>query len=387
LRGFQHRGCGGGSKTEAFGDQTMTGLKPHNTSVPMHGGQLRQVSERFLIPTSDLMDFSANINPDGHPPNVLSTLRSRLEDISVLSCYPDLEYASLKASIAKYCSLTTQNLAVANGFVPLLECAIRTFKIKRCVLPVPAFVEYRRSLTRCGVEIIPHVLTPSSDFQYDVHALINGEHDAIVLANPQNPSGVLNRRKVMLDLVESCADRNIKVFLDEAFIDYVPCESLTQDVKRLNNLIVFRSLTKFHGIPGLRVAYAAANQSLTKLLNENLAPWPITTLAALAAAAALKEESFAMITRQRNERRRNQLWTSLKRLDLQVYPSAANYLLFQVPGCPEPQTFWERMIVEHHLVLRNCSNYESLPTSHFRCAVRTDKENEALTCALAAVLG
>jgi threonine-phosphate decarboxylase len=37
-------------------------------AVPIHGGQLREVSERFNIPVSQLIDFSANINPDGPPP-------------------------------------------------------------------------------------------------------------------------------------------------------------------------------------------------------------------------------------------------------------------------------------------------------------------------------
>jgi threonine-phosphate decarboxylase len=356
------------------------------SEVPLHGGQLRQISECFSIQISDLIDFSANINPDGLPPGVLSTLRSGLEDLTVLTSYPDLENASLKDSIATYCSLTPQQLAVANGFVPLFECVLRSLKIKRCMLPVPGFLEYRRSLARCGVEIIPQPLTPASGFQYDAHALVHGDHDAILLANPQNPTGVLTPKDALLDLVRSCADRNIRVFLDEAFIDYAPNESLTQEVERLSNLVVFRSVTKFHGIPGLRVAYAAANQSLAKLLNENLPPWPITTLAALAATAALKDETFAVRTRERNEAGRTQLRLGLEGLGLCTYPSAGNYLLFRLPENTSPQTFWERMILEHHLVLRNCSNYEGLSGGHFRCAVRTVSENEVLVRAISKVL-
>lgn len=356
------------------------------SEVPLHGGQLRQISERFSIPISDLIDFSANINPDGLPPSVLPILRASLEDHSVLTSYPDLEDATLKKSIATYCALAPQHLMVANGFVPLFECALRTLNIKRCMIPVPAFVEYRRSLANCGVEIRPHYLTPVSGFQYDARYLVNGNHDAIVLANPQNPSGVLTHKEVLLDLVRGCADRNIKVFLDEAFIDYAPSGSLTQHVEQFSNLIVFRSVTKFHGMPGLRVAYAAANQSLAKLLNEKLPPWPITTLAALAATSALKDEAFAVSTRRRNEARRTQLMTGLKEQGLCLYPSAANYLLFQLPDSVSPQTFWERMILDHHLVLRNCSNYEGLPLGHFRCAVRTELENEALLRGISKVL-
>ncbi|MHB1745306.1 MAG: aminotransferase class I/II-fold pyridoxal phosphate-dependent enzyme, partial [Acidobacteriaceae bacterium] len=181
--------------------------------VPLHGGQLRQISELFNIPSSLLIDFSANINPDGPPPAVLSALRTCLEDISILTAYPDLEQTELKQSIADYAGVRPQNLAVANGFIPLLDLALGTLKLKRCLLPLPAFVEYRRSLARAGVEIKRHILTTDSNFRYDIDAMLRGDHDAVLLANPQNPSGVLTNREVLLQFVSQCSERKITVLL------------------------------------------------------------------------------------------------------------------------------------------------------------------------------
>lgn len=351
--------------------------------VPLHGGQLRQVSERFNIPTSQLIDFSANINPDGPPPAVLSTLRTSLEDLSILTAYPDLEQAGLKRSIADYNGVHPKNIAVANGFVPLLESALRTLGVKRCLLPVPAFVEYRRCLARAGVEIETHILTPDSNFRYDVHALVHGGHDAVLLANPQNPSGVLTTRNILFQLVSECADRNITVLLDEAFIDYAPLDSLTLDVERFANLIVFRSVTKFHGIPGLRVAYAVANEAIVRALNEYLPPWPITTLASCAVMSALVDHPFAELTRLHNDRRRTRLSGDLDALGIQAYPSAANFLLLRLPDGTSVERLWKHMIAEHHMVLRDCSNYEALPSRHLRTAIRTEEENDKLVGAVA----
>jgi threonine-phosphate decarboxylase len=351
-------------------------------NIPLHGGQLRQISERFSIPVDELIDFSANINPDGPDPSVLATLKASLEDLSVLTSYPDLEEVALKSVIAVYSAVSPENIVVANGFIPLLECALHTLKIKRCVLPVPAFVEYRRSLERCGVEIKQHLLTPSSNFEYDVRALLDGGHDAILLANPQNPSGILASKETVIDLVRRSSDRNITVFLDEAFIDYAPLHSLTPDVEQFKNLIVFRSVTKFHGIPGLRVAYAAANQALATSLNQSLPPWPITTLASRAVAAAMENHTSAARTLQLNNTRRTQLSAGLTVQGIQVYPSAGNYLLFKLPLRISLSRFWERMIREHRIVLRDCSNYDCLPPGHLRCAVRTERENEKLIAAI-----
>lgn len=351
--------------------------------VPLHGGQLRQIYERFNIPSSLLVDFSANINPDGPPLGVLSALRKSLEDISILTAYPDLELAGLKQSIADYAGVHPKNLAVANGFIPLLESALGTLRLKRCLLPVPAFVEYRRSLARAGVVIELHVLAPDSNFRYDIEAMMHGDHDAVLLANPQNPSGVLTNREVLLQFVVECAEQNIAVLLDEAFIDYTPLDSLTSDVNQFANLIVFRSVTKFHGLPGLRVAYAVANEAIARALSENLPPWPITTLASCAVASALDDHPFAERTKLHNDQRRSRLRDGLDALGIHTYPSAANFLLFRLPDGVSAESFWRHMIAEHHMVLRNCSNYETLPSRHLRTAIRTEKENDELLGAVA----
>jgi len=352
-------------------------------TAPLHGGQLRQISERFNIPCAQLMDFSANINPDGPPASVLATLRAALDDISTLTSYPDLEQVELKQSIAEYAGVHPENLVVANGFIPLLESALRTLRIKRCLLPVPAFVEYRRSLARVGVEIETHILTPDCDFRDDIAALLQGNHDAVLLANPQNPSGVLASREALLQFVSMCAERDITVLLDEAFIDYAPFDSLAADVDRFPNLIVFRSVTKFHGIPGLRVAYAAANKIIARALNENLPPWPITTLASRAVAVALMDHPFAERSRLQNERRRTRMKAGLDALGVTTYPSAANFLLVRLPRDVSAERLWGHMIADHHMVLRDCSNYEALPSGHLRVAVHTEEMNDRLAGALA----
>jgi threonine-phosphate decarboxylase len=355
-------------------------------SFPIHGGQLRHLAERFAIPVSQLLDFSANINPEGPPETVLATLHASLDDLSVLTNYPDLQQTELRQSIARHAGVLPQNIAVANGFVPLLEAALRSLPIRRCLLPVPAFVEYRRALTRSQVEIIPHALMAESDFHYDAEAMVTGQQDALLFANPQNPSGVVCCREALLRLVARAAERDVCVLLDEAFIDYLPEHSLVPDIDRFPNLIIFRSLTKFYGVPGLRLAYAVANPDIASSLHENLPPWPITTLASRAVIAALEDEPYANRTRLLNLQRRGHLQTQIEALGIHTYPSAANFLLLRLPSFVDPVDFWERMIVEHHIVLRSCLNYEALSGEHLRVAVRNDQENAHLVQAVWQVL-
>ena len=173
------------------------------------------------------------------------------------------------------------------------------------------------------------------------------------------------------------------ILLDEAFIDYVPEHSLTTAASEFANLIVFRSVTKFHGMPGLRVAYAVGNPALSASVSANLSPWPITTLASRAVSAALNDRSHAVRARTENLTRRIALHRDLNLLELPSCPSAANFVLFRLPSRADPDAFWRSMIVEHHMVLRACANFEALPQGHFRAAVRTQQENGQLAAAIA----
>ena len=223
---------------------------------------------------------------------------------------------------------------------------MRALPIRRCLLPVPAFVEYRKTLGRAGVEIAPYALNPDSNFKYDPAAMVAGEEDAILLANPQNPSGIGHDALLLRDLVAKAYEKKMYILLDEAFIDYVPQYSLTTETEAFSNLIVFRSVTKFLGMPGLRVAYAVANPALSMSIGDSVPPWPVTTLASRAVSAALGDRTYADRARAHNIERRISLQNALERLGLLVYPSSANFILIRLRAAIDPDIFWQHMVIE-----------------------------------------
>jgi threonine-phosphate decarboxylase len=358
--------------------------------TPAHGGQLRQIAARYGIPVEQFLDFSANINPAGPPSSVLTAIRNALENPSTLAKYPDLELIELKQTIAKYTGVEPENIAVANGFVPLLEAALRSLKIRRCLLPVPSFSEYRNALENASVFVTPYHLSSAEDFRYVPNMILNTllEHscDAILLVNPQNPSGAICDADSMQRLVEMAAQHSITVLLDEAFIDYCPAMSLTQWSIQQANVIVFRSVTKFFALPGLRVAYATSQPSHINAMACFIAPWPITAFASDAVCAALRNETYAEESRLANDRRRLRLEQELVRLKVATYPSSANFLLLRVPSAIDVSQLWEKMIVEEKIVLRSCANFEGLTPGHLRVAVRSELENKRLIRGLERVL-
>ena len=349
------------------------------TPLMQHGGQLRALGNHFGIDPATLIDFSANINPDGPPTSVIATLQAALLRPATLGEYPDIEEELLRESLAAYAGVPATNVVVANGFVPILGATIQALPVRRCILPVPAFNEYRNVLERHGIEVEPVVLQPSSEFHYDFDTLAGKDGDAILMANPQNPTAVFTEQAGLVGFVELCAKRRCYVLLDEAFIDYAQEGSLTGFVRQFPNLIIFRSLTKFFGMPGLRVAYALACDGLRARIEKFLSPWSISTLASIAAIEAVKDTAYMERGVIKNEIRRNELAAGLEALGLRVLRGRANYLLFQSRNAAQ---LWKELIVEHRLVLRLCDSFESLSEDFLRTAVRNEENNFLLLSSL-----
>ncbi len=342
-----------------------------------HGGQPHAVARQLGLPAADFLDFSANINPDGPPPGVLDGLRDALGNAGTLTRYPDLGNRDLKQALSAYVGVSPEQIVVASGFVSLLEAALRVLPIRSCVVPVPAFNEYRRCLEQDGVDMVPLPLRPDQGFAYATSELLGGSADAILLANPQNPTGVLASAARLTELVDGARRQGKFVLLDEAFIDYAPADSMTPLVEANDHLIVFRSLTKCFAIPGLRVAYAVAAKAVAGELEEHVAPWSVTTLASVGAIAALGDRDYIAALSERNRLRREVLREGLRVLGVATYPGAANYLLARLPAGVSAADLW-RSLAARGFLLRACDNFEGLGPGHLRLAVRSDSDNALL---------
>jgi threonine-phosphate decarboxylase len=202
------------------------------------------------------------------------------------------------------------------------------------------------------------------------------------LTNPHNPTGAVVQAEKLSAAVQRARRYGIRILLDEAFIDFIPQESISAHVPELRNVVVFRSITKFFAMAGLRIAYMLAPKQLVPGVRGLLAPWPISTLAAVGAIAALKDEVWIADTLARNSREREKLALQLSALGLSVYPGGANFLFFRLGDEHRNRSVWERLIADHGIVVRNCATFETLDQTYFRVAVLGSNDNQSLIRAL-----
>jgi L-threonine-O-3-phosphate decarboxylase len=346
----------------------------------MHGGNLTWAAAVAGCSPSELLDFSASINPLGMPQSTIAAIQAHIAD---LKAYPDPNYQQLRAALGEFHQLPPDWILPGNGSAELLTWACRELaRLTPTYLIKPAFGDYYRALNAFSARVVEY---PLESFELPTLNLPpNLEQAGLLLNNPHNPTGLLFETKLVLPLL----DRSSLVVVDEAFMDFLPppqqC-SLIGMVQDFPNLVILRSLTKFYSLPGLRLGYAIAHPDRLKRWQQWRDPWSVNTLAAAAATAAIQDTQFQQQTWEWLAIARPQLFNGLAALPgLLPYPGAANFLL--VKSDQSVTQLQLALLRQYKILIRDCLSFPELGDRYFRVAVRTEAENQQLLQGLAAVL-
>ncbi len=357
-----------------------------------HGGDVEAVAREYGVPVTELIDFSANINPFGPPRSVMARLQRDAADADALARYPDPSYRELRSALATQLNVPPDCLTIANGSAALYAAVIRSIRPQTCLLPVPAFGEQARALAAAACTVDRFPLRAADGFRLDTGALCQSMADRqpalCVLTNPHNPSGALTAAGEMLAVVRAAEAHQVHLLIDEAFIDFAPDDTLTAEAARASHLVVLRSLTKFYGMPALRVGYAVSTPDMAARIAAQLPAWPVTTLAAAAAVEAIRDDDYARRTRRAVAGDREHLREQLQDCVIDVYPSAGNFLLLRLPERgPDSTQLRAQLIRRTRIVVRDCRSFDGMADGRFiRVAVRSRADNDRLVDALHAAL-
>jgi threonine-phosphate decarboxylase len=358
----------------------------------LHGGDVEAVARDYGVPVAELIDFSASINPLGPPRTVMERLQRDAADAWSLARYPDPQYSELRSALATWLSVPPECVSIANGSAALFGAVIRSIRPGTCVLPAPAFGEQQQALAAAGYTIERFPLSAADGFRLDAQALCRTiaelRPSLCVLTNPHNPSGALTTASEMLTVVRAAAACDVRLLIDEAFIDFAPSETSTELATHSEHVVVLRSLTKFFGMPALRVGYAVATAETAGRVGAQLPAWPVTTLAAAAAVEAVRDDAYARATLRAVADDRQHLRDRLADIEIETYASAGNFLLLRLPACaPDSTELRTRLIRTSRIIVRDCRSFEGMTDGRFiRVAVRARADNERLVEALRWVL-
>lgn len=354
-----------------------------------HGGQVVAVARRLGVRPEEILDFSASINPLGPAPALRAAVLAAFDQVIH---YPDSAATALQEALAAHHDLAKGQVVVGNGSTELIYLLPRLLpepRWRRALIVAPPFAEYARALQGDGWHVDYFPLSPVDGFALHADRLkhrLHAGYDLLVLANPGNPTGRLYTRHEIAPLLAELATAKVHCILDEAFMDFCPTETAIPRVEGNPQLVILRSMTKFHGIPGLRLGYAIAQQALAARMAELREPWSINALAQAAGLAALTTVDHHQATLALINRERTALADGLATIQgLTVYAGAANYLLLQLPPRMRGSEL-AAQLEEQRILIRTCHSFPGLDDSFVRVAVRTAGENARLLAAFTSLL-
>jgi len=353
--------------------------KPAQSHIPAsHGGKYGTKN-----PNPQVIDFSSNVNPLGCHPGVKRYLKKQLD---LISEYPDPNSSDLRANLAWFTGVRKKQIVVGNGATEIIYNFCKTFLNKKTpiLIPIPTFSEYEVSAKLCECKIsFFKTMNLSKNLQKFIMKI--PRNGCIFICNPNNPTGVLIKKKEMLKIISAAKKKSSLVFIDETFIELVPesNESLIKYIKNYENLFILRSLTKSFGLAGIRIGYGVSNSQIIDPLQKIKIPWNVSYMAQRAASAAICYHPFLEKTCKLIKKEKDFISSNLaKSKKFTCCDSSTNFILVKTKI---KSRLLQKKLQRKKILIRDCSTFRGLNQNYIRIAVKTRKENIKLLKALEAI--
>lgn len=345
-----------------------------------HGGDLASLAVQAQCESSQILDLSVNLNPQGPP---YGAFEEYFKSFEALCQYPEPRAASLVTLLAQIYRRSLSEIVAGNGSNELIRLLPQALKPRRAVIVTPGYLEYAHACEAADIPTTNFMLDKKHAFRLNCSELAAKLQpgDLVMLGTPNNPSGQMPDKAALQKLIET--HHNCVFMLDEAFIDFAdPHQSFT-NLQR-PNLVVSRSLTKFYALPGLRMGAMFGPEAIIARIRERQGIWTMSAPAiAMAKFLLTLSESYATKSRELTVSLRANLTEALTKLpELKVYPSDANFVLVESTKAG----LAEKLLAQHKIAVRDCANYPGLGSHFIRIAVCDSDKQTRLLGALANIL-
>ncbi|WP_294974732.1 histidinol-phosphate transaminase [uncultured Leuconostoc sp.] len=329
---------------------------------------------------SHLARLSANESVYGPSPKVAQVIKTTADDI--LGYYPDGQATALREAVAKHDQVAPDNLVFGVGADELIQLLTRTVLTPgaNIVIPDPTFGEYamHAQIEQADTKKIPVTLaTGQVDFDAML-AAVDENTEMVWLANPNNPTGVFEKRTAILAFLEKLPKAVILV-VDEAYYDFVdePDATVAKDVENYTNLVVLRTLSKAYGLANLRVGYGIMQEPLYGVMQAVRLPYNLNTYQIIGGTAAIKDQDYLnqVVTTTQVERKLFQ--TFLRDNNLTFYDSQTNFIWIKVGDTAK---------VGEYLLSQGYQVNDHLNSEWIRIALGTAEDNAGMREAILTVI-
>ena len=249
--------------------------------------------------------------------------------------YPDRHARALREAIASANPGVDpgSNVLVGNGssevLLNLLQLVERPGEV---VFPWPSFGLYASICITLGLS--PKKVPLTDRHAAKPEALISAVTEktrAVVISNPNNPTGTYLTLDEVRDLTDSLPD-DVFLILDEAYQEFVS-DPAYHDSHELalerENVVCVRTFSKAHGLAGFRVGYGIASERVADYVERVRFPFSVNLAAQVAAAASMRAREKIKGRAEFIIRERERVQEAFRDANLNYVPSQGNFVLVE----------------------------------------------------------
>jgi histidinol-phosphate aminotransferase len=361
-------------------------FKPTVAAAPIFTSDPAIETAQQQFGLTELIKIGSNESPYGPSPLAIAAVQ---QAATGLNRYPPMGDEDLRAAVAETIGhgLEPDNIVTGNGGCDVLAMIANSFVEPgaEVIICRPTFPVYELTTRRVGAQIVYVDLGPEQ-FRYDVEAIlaaVTEQTRLIYICSPNNPTGSTITPPQMETLVDSVPP-HVLIVADEVYHHFAPAAALPDTlayVKAGRNVVIIHSFSKAYALAGLRLGYAIAPVEIARYLSRARESFHLSSVAVVAALAGLKDTAHLAGSVAKIIAGRDYLVDALSQLELQVWPSQGNFVLFKPPF---PPTDISERLLRRGLIVRPMTQFY-LPT-HMRVTVGLPAENERFVTALDDVL-
>jgi histidinol-phosphate aminotransferase len=347
---------------------------------------VRAIAGYHVADASGFIKLDAMENPYHLPHHLREELGRRLAD-AVLNRYPAASYATIKQRVRDTLGVPAgYGVILGNGSDELISilCMGCALQDRRAVAlaPTPSFVMYQRSAQFAGMDFAGVPLTAGLTLDLPAMLAAIAEHKPalVFLSYPNNPTGNLFAEDDIVAIIKALDGFGLAI-VDEAYEPFAQ-QTFMHRLPEFGNLVVMRTVSKL-GLAGIRLGYMSAAPQLLEQFDKVRPPYNINVLTQTAAEFAL--DHVEVLNQQATALRaaRGDLAAALAAMPgVEVFPSAANFILIRVPNSDDAYV----KLLSHKVLIKNVSKMHSVLANCLRITVSTPEENSAFLDAFAASL-
>ena len=322
-----------------------------------HGANIYKYAKNLGCESSEIIDFSSNINSYHPEPNITLTN-------AMLVKYSDTNYSALKDSIKKKYTIKKNQVALYNGATSAIFALIDSLKERQIYLYAPLYGEYEKAAIESKKRII-------KINRFENLYKKTKKDSTVVFVNPSTPDGKYYNLDKLFEIWEK---QNCTIILDESFLEFENLKSYRDKIDSNKKLYIIQSFSKFYSCAGVRIGAIFSNKQNIKKLKTPM--WNLSSFDEAFLTQRLDDLEFDTKSKKLHKTNKKELQRILKESKLfdKIYKSDSNFILTK--SLKSKAIF--KNLLQDKILLRTCGSFDFLSDDYLRFGVKNSSLHKKL---------